>query len=41
MYSVAMVVVNRNTTVIRVITTGMGNTVKSTNYDINEEMNIL
>jgi len=41
MYSVAVVVVNRNTAVIRTVTIGTGNIVTSTNDDVNEEMNRL
>jgi len=42
MYSVAVVVMNRNTTFISVVTTVTGNIVLSTNDDnVNEEMNIL
>jgi hypothetical protein len=37
MYSVAVVVVSRNTTVIRTVTIGTGNIVISTNDDVNEE----
>jgi hypothetical protein len=37
MYSVAVVVVNRNTTVIRVVTKGTGNIIISTYDDINKE----
>jgi hypothetical protein len=42
MYSVAVVVVNRNMTVIRIVTIGTGNIVISTNDDdVNEKMNTL
>ena len=40
-YSVAAIVMNRNTTVIRVVTIGTRNIVISTNDDVNEEMNTL